>query len=91
MRACLRTMLRMLALAVGLLVMLSLLALAALLVLTWLARAMWARLRGRPVSPWTFQFNRTRWRPTAGTRPGRVPDDADVIDVEPKAIRSSNE
>jgi len=85
-------------LLVGLLVMASLLGLALLLAAWWLLRALWARLTGQPVAPWTFQVNRQavwqRFRPRPGdlagsaaapTEPNRQADD-DVTDVEPKRI-----
>lgn len=79
---------------------LSLLAAGLVILLVWLLRALWAKLLGRPVSPWTFQVNRqAAWqgfyrqqagRGPAGFRRDDVVDDnvvdADVIDVEPKRI-----
>ena len=41
---------------------LSLLAVASLLALVWGARALWARLTGRPVAPWVMGVNpRAAW------------------------------
>lgn len=84
----------------GLVFFISLLAAAALVLLAWLVRALWARLTGQPVQPWTFRLDRqAAWqrfrRPADGfeqRRPGRddAADarrrDADVTDVEPKRV-----
>ena len=64
----------------------SLLGAALLLLAVWLLRALWARLTGQPVSPWTFQINRQAmmdrfYRGPGATGTGRR-DDADVIDAE---------
>ena len=83
--------LRVALLLAGLIFVLSLLLVAGLLLSVWLVRALWARLTGQPVSPWTFQVNRQamwgRFYPSG--RPGAaVPrDDSNVIDVEPKQIK----
>ncbi|NDP39300.1 MAG: hypothetical protein GZ093_11205 [Rhodoferax sp.] len=75
----------------GLIFMASLLAVAVLVLLLWLLRALWAKLTGQPVSPWTFQFNRQGtwqrfYRPPANGAPPRR-DDANVIDAEVKEIK----
>ena len=80
----------------GLVFVASVLVVALLLLGVWLARAAWARLTGQPVNPWTFQVNRQAiWRrfyrppgqgPVAGPTSRR--DDANVIDVEPKEIKT---
>lgn len=81
----------------GLVFFLSLLAAASLLLMVWLLRALWARLTGQAVQPWTFQVNRqAMWnrfyrgqgqaaRPSEG--PSARRDNDDVIDVEPKEIK----
>lgn len=81
----------------GLVFFLSLLAAASLLLMVWLLRALWARLTGQPVVPWTFQVDRqAMWnrfyrgqaqaqRPGEGASARR--DNDDVIDVEPKEIK----
>jgi hypothetical protein len=70
----------------GLVFMASLLAAALVLLVVWLLRAVWARLTGQPVVPWTFQVNRQAMmdRFYRGPGSGRAarPDDADVIDAE---------
>ena len=46
----------------GVVLFLSLLAAALLLALVWGVRALWARLGGRPVVPWTMRFDpRQSW------------------------------
>ena len=57
-----RWTLRLVVVAMGALFFLSLLAAAAVLALVWGARALWARLTGRPVMPWTLRVDpRTGW------------------------------
>ena len=67
----------------------SLALVACFLLVLWLLRALWAGLRGQPVSPWTFQFRRhATWqdfRPGAGS--AVPPARADVIDVEIREVR----
>ena len=47
----------------GLVMFLSLLAAMLVLALAWGLRALWARLTGRPVMPWTLRVDpRTGWR-----------------------------
>ena len=50
-------MLRVLVLAMGLVVFLSLLAAALVLGLVWALRATWARLTGRPMAPWVMRVD----------------------------------
>lgn len=74
----------------------SLLAAGLLVLGVWLLRALWAKLTGRPVSPWTFQMKRPMWQrsdPHGRARPGgAAPGDVvdaevtDITDVEPKRI-----
>ncbi|MCB8748520.1 hypothetical protein LHU53_16590 [Rhodoferax sp. U2-2l] len=86
----------------GLVFFASLLAAGLLVLLVWLLRALWAKLTGQPVSPWTFQVNRQAvWQRfnqggfgqsgRAAPTPGSVVDVAatdvtEVTDVEPKRI-----
>ena len=77
---------RVVLLLAGLVFLASLLGAALLLLVVWLLRALWARLTGQPVSPWTFQINRQAmmnrfYRGPGATGAGRR-DDADVIDAE---------
>jgi hypothetical protein len=82
-------LLRALLLMMGLVFFLSVLAVALVLMAVWLLRALWARLTGRPVRPWTFKVvRRAQWERFYRTgRPGRA-DDADVIDVASRQIDS---
>ena len=57
-----RFVVRALLVAVGLLFFLSLLAAALVLALVWGLRAAWARLTGRPITPWTVRIDpRAGW------------------------------
>lgn len=57
-----RWTLRLLVVALGLVVFLSLLCAAALLAVVWSLRAVWARVTGRPVMPWAMRMDpRTGW------------------------------
>ncbi|MCX7246371.1 MAG: hypothetical protein NTX31_01625 [Burkholderiales bacterium] len=66
----------------------SLLVAALVLLALWLLRSLWARLNGRPVTPWTFKVDRQALWDRFYRTPGQVPksqrDDSDVIDVEAK-------
>jgi hypothetical protein len=42
----------------GLVFVASLMAAGFVILILWLLRALWAKLTGQPVSPWTFQMNR---------------------------------
>lgn len=57
-----RWLVRALAVALGLVFFLSLLAAAALLAVVWGLRVLWARLTGRPAVPWSLRVDpRTGW------------------------------
>ena len=57
-----RWLIRAVLLAAGLVLFLSLLAAATVLALVWGMRALWARLTGRPVVPWTMRMDpRNGW------------------------------
>ncbi|RYF00891.1 MAG: hypothetical protein EOO32_05830 [Comamonadaceae bacterium] len=57
-----RWTLRLVVVALGLVVFLSLLCAAALLAVVWSLRAVWARVTGRPVMPWAMRMDpRTGW------------------------------
>ena len=84
-------MFRVLMLLVGLVFMASLLLAALLLLAVWLVQALWARLTGQPVRPWTFRVNRQAmwnrfYRAPENGHPARR-DSADVVDVEIKEIK----
>lgn len=56
----------------GLVFFASLLAAAMVLLMVWLLRALWAKLTGQPVSPWTFQLNRqAMWQRFYQRTPGQ--------------------
>ncbi len=84
---------RVVLLLAGLVFMASLLAVGLLVLALWLLRALWAKLTGQPVSPWTFQVNRQAtwqrfYRSSASGAPPRR-DDANVVDAEVKEIKDS--
>ncbi|MEO6972123.1 MAG: hypothetical protein ABI135_01685 [Rhodoferax sp.] len=95
--AVIRFVLRVVLLLLALVFIASLLLAAVLLLAVWGVRRLWARLTGRPVSPWVFrvdpraQWNRfyhaaDRWPPPS-SRFGRPPGaprgkQSDVQDVE---------
>ncbi len=57
-----RWLIRAVLLAAGLVLFLSLLAAAMVLALMWGLRAVWARLTGRPIVPWTMRVDpRSGW------------------------------
>ena len=90
---------RIMLMLVGLVFFLCLLAVAALIAAAWGLRALWARLTGRPVTPWAMRMDpRTGWstvyrstarwtaqRPEQPRRDDR--DVTDVTDVVPREIR----
>ena len=89
----LRLLLRLVLVAVGVVFFLSLLAAALVLALVWGLRALWARLTGRPITPWTTRIDprtgwstvyrsSTRWRAT-----GAAPSDADEAPPVPAHLR----
>ena len=92
-----RWTLQLVVVAMGALFFLSLLAAAAVLALVWGARAVWARLTGRPVMPWAMRMNpregwSTVYRSTARwTAPGptaHAPQrSTDVTDVVPREVQ----
>ena len=57
-----RWLIRAVVVVAGLVIFLSLLAAVLVLALVWGLRALWARLTGRPVMPWTMRVDpRTGW------------------------------
>ena len=92
-----RVMVRLGLLLAGLIFLVSVLLAALLLLAVWSLRALWAKLTGQPVQPWTFQVNRqAMWSrfyrpPGSGRAPPSPRDDPNVIDVEPKEIKSPRE
>lgn len=82
----LRTVVRLGLLLAGLVFFASLMVAGLLVLLVWLLRALWAKLTGQPVSPWTFQMNRqAAWhrfyqQAQGQHRPAANADD--VVDVD---------
>lgn len=104
--ALLRAMLVLAALVAGAFFFVFFFMLALAVGLVWGVRRLWARVTGRPVSPWIFKFD-----PRAGFRRGysgvwesaskaqtsrqnahggRIATDADVTDVTPKTTPSQS-
>lgn len=94
-----RWLFRAVLLLAGLVFFACLLVAATLLFSVWLVRALWARLTGRPVSPWVFRVDpRAQWsrftqppaqlpkQPPVQGRAGQRGAE-DVIDVVPREIR----
>jgi len=83
-----RVLLRVVLLVAGMIFLASLLVAALVLLALWLLRSLWARLNGRPVTPWTFKVDRQavldRFYRTPGQATKSQHDDADVIDVQVK-------
>lgn len=70
----------------GLVFFASLLAAGLLVLLVWLVRALWAKLTGQPVRPWTFQINRQaawqRFYRQGPGHPGQAASADNVVDAE---------
>jgi hypothetical protein len=66
----------------GLVFFASLMLMAAVVLVLWLLRAVWATVTGRPVQPWVFKISRRPpWQ--RGGFPGAPPSQADnVVDAE---------
>jgi hypothetical protein len=67
-------------------------ALGLLLLAVWLVRALFARLTGRPVTPWAFKINRqaqwSRFYP-GSDRNTPSPEASDVIDAEVREVKET--
>ena len=93
-RSVLGLMLRLALLLAGLVFFASMLVAAAVLLALWMARALWARLTGRPVTPWVFKMSRQPpWQRGgfSGHSQPPTPDnvvDADVREVGPRSESS---
>ena len=83
-----RLLLRVALLLAGMVFVASLLVAALVMLALWLLRSLWARLNGRPVTPWTFKVDRQAVWDRFYRAPGQASqsrrDDTDVIDVEAK-------
>ena len=94
-----RWSLRLLVIAMGAVLFLSLLFAAGVLAMVWGVRLLWARLTGRPVRPWVMRIDprhgfstvyrsTARWTShTASKARSSVSRLGDVTDVEPREIR----
>lgn len=85
-----RLLLRALLLAAALVLVASLLAAIALLALGWALRAAWARLTGRPVTPWVSRFDLgQQFGQVMRRAPGATahrPAATDITDVEVREV-----
>ncbi len=91
MRTIFGVIFRVVLLLAGLVFLTSLLVAALLLLAVWLVRALWAKLTGQPVLPWTFRMDKQAmwqrfYRAEARHRSPAPRDDSNVIDVEPKKL-----
>ena len=82
-----RLLLRVVVLAMGLVLFASLLVAALALALVWMLRAGWARLTGKPVTPWAMRMDprtgfstvfRSTERWSSGRRGAAAPDAGDA-------------
>ncbi len=93
-----RWSLRLLVVAMGAVLFLSLLVAAAIVALAWGVRALWARLSGQPATPWVMRMDprhgwntvyrsTARWTAhTAEQARSAASRRLDVTDVEPREI-----
>ena len=83
-------MFRAVLLVMGLVFFASLMVATLVLLALWAVRAVWARLMGRPVQPWVFQFKpKAHWshfNRTPGW--GRTSESGEVIDIESREIKT---
>ncbi|OIN90825.1 MAG: hypothetical protein AUJ20_13265 [Comamonadaceae bacterium CG1_02_60_18] len=73
----------------GLVFFASLLAAGLVVLMLWLLRALWAKLTGQPVSPWTFQVNRQAvWQRfnQRGFGPRAASSTDNVVDVQAQDV-----
>ncbi|WP_405124783.1 hypothetical protein [Pulveribacter suum] len=96
-----RWTLRLMVVAMGALLFVGLLAMGCVLALAWTLRLAWARLAGRPVTPWmrvdprgawgTATRSTARWTAhaagTARAGTARLREVADVTDVQVREVR----
>ena len=105
MRSIFRFIVQVVLFLAGLVFLASLLVAAMVLLVVWLLQALWAKLTGQPVRPWTFQVNRQAMWSRFYRAPGQAPgpgqgqgagrsaprDDSNVIDVEPREVKTRDE
>lgn len=92
MKSMFRLVFRLVMLMAGLVFLASLMVFGLVLLALWLVRALFARLTGRPVTPWTFKVNRhaqwSRFYQASGR--GNAPQaSSDVIDAEVKEVKET--
>ena len=88
-RTVLRLLLRTLLVLMGAVFVLSLLAVALVLLMLWSLRALWARLTGRPVQPLVITLLRgAPWQRFYGAGQAQPARAEDVIDVEARPVSS---
>lgn len=73
----------------------SLIAAGLVVLILWLLRALWAKLTGQPVSPWTFQVNRQavwqRFNQGGFGQSGGAHNTDNVVDAEVKEVTDVTE
>lgn len=92
MKRMFRLVFRLVLLMAGLVFLASLMAFGLVLLALWLVRALFARLTGRPVTPWAFKVNRhAQWsrfyQATGRGNPAQA--SSDVIDAEVKEVKET--
>lgn len=81
-----RWMLKAVLFVAGVVLFLSLLAAALLLALVWGVRALWARLSGRPIVPWTMRFDpRQSWSTVYRSQPHKTSGSASSAEAHSPA------
>ena len=94
-----RFVVRVILVAMGLVFAASLVCVLLALATLWGLRALWAKLTGRPVTPWVMRvdpgagWNRAfkaadRWRPQPASGPGRSTADREIADVTDVQIKN---
>jgi hypothetical protein len=92
MKSMFRLVFRLVLLMAGLVFLASLMVFGLVLLALWLVRALFARLTGRPVTPWTFKVNRqAQWSRfyQASSRGNPAQVSSDVIDAEVKEVKET--
>lgn len=85
---------RLILLLAGLVFFASLMLAGLVVLMLWLLRALWARLTGQPVRPWTFQMNRQavwqRFNQRGSGQPGASQSPGNVVDVPAQDVTDVN-
>ena len=86
-QSLLKVMLRLVLLAAGLVFFASMLFAAAVLLMLWLTRALWAKLTGRPVAPWVFKMGRQPpWQRDGFPGRRQAPAADNVVDADVREV-----